>query len=86
MQFQADILRCEVLRPKVLETTAMGAAFLAGLAVGYWPDLDALKNLWQTEHVFEPEMDQNQVDSLLVHWTRAIQRSMNWETDNGATL
>jgi glycerol kinase len=86
MQFQADILGCEVLRPKVLETTALGAAFLAGLAVGYWSDEEALKELWQAEHIFNPEMNQNQVDSLLVHWTRAIQRSINWETDNGSTL
>ena len=69
MQFQSDILNTEVLRPKVTETTALGAAYLAGLAVGYWKDIDEIRSQWQVEKAFEPQLDQE-----LEGWHDAVQR------------
>ncbi|TNF65609.1 MAG: glycerol kinase [Gammaproteobacteria bacterium] len=79
MQFQADILRLDVIRPKVLETTALGAAYLAGLAVGYWSDVDELQAMWQLDHKFEAEMDQQQAKMYLSRWHQALERSRRWE-------
>lgn len=78
MQFQTDILQCTVMRPKMLETTALGAAYLAGLAVGYWTDVAELKLLWEDDHVFEPKMDAETVEKNLHLWDKAIDRSKNW--------
>jgi len=78
MQFQADLLGVPVLRPKVTETTALGAAYLAGLAVGYWSGLDEIAAQWQVEHVFEPAMGREQVDALRGDWARAVERSKGW--------
>ncbi|MCF6776108.1 glycerol kinase GlpK [Thiotrichales bacterium 19X7-9] len=79
MQFQADVLRLDVIRPKVLETTALGAAYLAGLAVGYWSDTDELQAMWQLDHKFEAEMDQKQSKTYLSRWHQALERSRGWE-------
>jgi glycerol kinase len=78
MQFQADLLGVPVLRPRVTETTALGAAYLAGLAVGYWSGLDEIAAQWQVDRVFEPAMGREQVDALRGDWARAVERSKGW--------
>jgi glycerol kinase len=79
MQFQADILGVPVERPAVTETTALGAAYLAGLAVGYWGSLDEIQKQWKLETAFEPRMSADQRDSLYHGWQRAVERSRAWE-------
>ncbi len=78
MQFEADIMGISVVRPQVLETTAMGVALMAGLAVGVYPDTDALKKLWKQDLVFEPKMSQEKREELLHGWHRAVERSRDW--------
>lgn len=78
MQFQTDLVQCAVKRPKITETTALGAAYLAGLAVGYWEDIDALYELSETERVFKPKMDPEQVKQQLHYWHKAVERAKNW--------
>ncbi len=78
MQFQADILNCSIQRPTIIETTALGAAFLAGLAVGFWKDEEALKELWKADRSFEPQMDAAQVEKFLHFWHKAVERAKNW--------
>lgn len=78
MQFQADILQAPVIRPKTLETTALGAAYLAGLAVGYWKDHDEINEQWQIDRRFEPEMDVNESQSLIEGWDRALNAAKSW--------
>lgn len=78
MQFQADLLGVPVVRPRVTETTALGAAYLAGLAVGFWRDEAELSALWQAERCFEPAMPSNQRAALFGDWHRAIQRTLDW--------
>jgi glycerol kinase len=78
LQFQADLLGVEVVRPQVTETTALGAAFLAGLAVGFWQDESELATLWQAERRFEPAMPAAQRDTLMAGWRRAVDRARNW--------
>lgn len=73
MQFQSDILTCEVLRPQCIETTALGAAYLAGLAVGYWESLEDIRDNWAIDKVFLPEMDEGTKNSLLKGWHKAVQ-------------
>jgi glycerol kinase len=75
MQFQADILQAPVVRPKVIETTALGAAFLAGLAVGFWDDVEQISKIWQTDRVFEPMMTLDRVQALRAQWQQALSRS-----------
>ena len=77
MQFQADLMNAEVIRPQVIETTAMGAAMLAGRAVGLWTDSD-LRNLQSVDREFIPAMDEKQRALLLRHWHRAVERSKGW--------
>ncbi len=79
MQFQADLLRVPVVRPGIMETTALGAAALAGLAVGVWPNRDTLTALWQAEETFTPAMPQNEAIRLQGRWQRALERAKNWE-------
>ena len=79
LQFQADLLRIPVVRPKVTETTALGAAYLAGLAVGYWKGQDDVRAHWQIDRVFEPRMSQDQARHRRRRWTEALQRSRDWE-------
>jgi len=78
MQFQADLLGCPVVRPLVRETTALGAAYLAGLAVGYWRDRAEIGQLWQAERVFTPAMEQGRAADLRRTWSRALERSKGW--------
>ena len=78
MQFQSDIFGSTVTRPKTLETTALGAAYLAGLAVGYWADLDDLKEQWSIDKVFSPEMEEKQVNTLVKNRDKAVSRASNW--------
>jgi glycerol kinase len=78
MQFQADILGVDVQRPKVAETTALGAAYLAGLAVGFWDSEQEVAEQWAIDRTFEPQMSQDQRDSLYSGWKRAVERSMHW--------
>ena len=79
MQFQADLLGVPVVRPAVTETTALGAAYLAGLAVGYWKSIDEVSGQWKVDRRFEPKMPRAAVDSLRERWTAALQRSKGWE-------
>ena len=78
MQFQADLLGVPVVRPRVTETTALGAAYLAGLAVGFWKDAEEIGAQWRAERCFEPGMSRDQVESLLAGWRKAVERSKNW--------
>ncbi|MBQ4242821.1 MAG: glycerol kinase GlpK [Lachnospiraceae bacterium] len=81
MGFQADISGCIVKRPKCIETTALGAAYLAGLAVGYFRDKDEIKENWQTGRVFVPEMSRDQRNELLRGWSRAVKAAIYWAKD-----
>ncbi len=78
MQLQADLLGVPVVRPRCIETTALGAAFLAGLALGFWRDTDELEALWQSERVFEPQWDEARRGDMLRNWRRAVERSRAW--------
>lgn len=78
MQFQADVLGVSVVRPKVAETTALGAAYAAGLAVGFWSDLDELSANWQEDRRWEPTMDVAERDRQLRLWRKAVTKSMDW--------
>jgi glycerol kinase len=78
MQFQADILGVDVVRPRVAETTALGAAYAAGLAVGLWADLDQLRGLWAEDARWSPRMDAGERERLHVRWQQAVQRSLDW--------
>ena len=78
MQFQADLLNVEVVRPKITETTALGAAYLAGLAVGYWSSEDEIHKLWAIDKVFKPGMAAKTRESLLKAWQKALNRSKDW--------
>jgi glycerol kinase len=78
MQFQADLLGVPVIRPKVLETTALGAAYLAGLAVGYWRDEGDIGANWQVDRRFEPTMSRDQASKLTAEWNKAVERAKNW--------
>jgi len=84
MQFQADILGVPVVRPKVTETTALGAAYLAGLAVGFWGGLDEIAAQWQVDRRFEPAMGDDQRASLTDTWTRALDRARGWAASDSA--
>ena len=77
MQFQADILGTRVIRPKVVETTAMGAAYLAGLAVGYWSSIDEIRKQWQIDRVFEPSWEEEKVLQAKEGWRDAVKRTLN---------
>lgn len=78
LQFQADLLNVPVVRPKILETTGRGVAYLAGLAVGVWKDMDELQQYAQVDHTFNRTMAEKQIDKLSQGWKRAIQRSLGW--------
>ena len=78
MQFQADIINCEVRRPAIRETTALGAAYLAGLATGVWKDIDEIRGLWACDTVFTPDMEEEQRQRMLADWDDAVGRSRNW--------
>ena len=78
MQFQADISACPIHRPVIRETTALGAAYLAGLAVGVWGSRDELLESWRCGQIFEPQMDATRRASLLAGWDKAVGRSLGW--------
>ncbi|MEM9951610.1 MAG: glycerol kinase GlpK [Chloroflexota bacterium] len=78
MQFQSDILGVPVQRPAVTETTALGAAYLAGLAVGYWESQDEIQQQWRVDSTFEPSMSDDQRESLYAGWKKAVERSRDW--------
>ncbi|MFC7336255.1 glycerol kinase GlpK [Haloferula chungangensis] len=78
LQFQADVLRIPVIRPKMVETTALGAAYLAGLATGFWKSSQDLEVNWQVDRVFEPAMDADQVAEKRDDWNKAVRRSLGW--------
>ena len=77
MQFQADILGTKVIRPQVVETTAMGAAYLAGLAVGYWSSIDEIRKQWQIDRVFEPSWEEEKVRAAQDGWKDAVKRTLS---------
>ncbi len=79
LQFQSDLLGIKVRRPVVTETTALGAAYLAGLAVGYWSDRDELRDNWQLDREFTPQMPEGMREKRFARWKRAVQRSLAWE-------
>ncbi|MBB6015332.1 glycerol kinase GlpK [Deinococcus radiopugnans] len=79
MQFQADVLGVPVVRPKITETTALGAAYLAGLAVGFWKDRQEIASQWQEDRRFEPQMSEDQRRQRLGQWQKAVSRSRDWE-------
>jgi glycerol kinase len=79
MQFQADLLGVPVLRPKIVESTARGSAFLAGLATEFWRDQDELVDSFELDKRFEPEMDESRREELYAGWQRAVERAKDWE-------
>jgi glycerol kinase len=81
MQFQADLLGVPVHRPAVLETTALGAAYLAGLATGFWSDVEELKKHRAADRIFTPKADKKQMERLQTNWREAVERSRNWSRD-----
>jgi glycerol kinase len=78
MQFQADILDVPVIRPKVAETTALGAAYAAGLAVGFWKDYDELRRNWGRDKEWKPSMSAEKRDKLFTGWKKAVTRTFDW--------
>ncbi|QEO13024.1 glycerol kinase GlpK [Agromyces intestinalis] len=82
MQFQADILGVPVVRPVVAETTALGAAYAAGLAVGFWSDLDELRANWQEDSRWEPKMDADERDRQIRLWKKAVTKTFDWVDDD----
>ncbi|HMK26372.1 MAG TPA: glycerol kinase GlpK [Chitinophagaceae bacterium] len=82
MQFQSDILDCRVVRPKVTETTALGAAYLAGLAVGYWKNVEEIQQQWQADRSFAPEMNDDKRIELVNGWQRAVKAAVSWAQNN----
>ena len=78
MQFQSDILNCKVQRPNCIETTALGAAYLAGLAVGYWETLEDIRSNWAIDRVFEPNMAEDTRGKLLSGWHKAVKCAILW--------
>lgn len=77
MQYQANLLGINVIRPKITETTALGAAYLAGLAVGFWKDIDEVKKQWQVERTFEPAGETTEIEEAKKGWKDAIQRTLS---------
>ncbi len=78
MQFQADILGVSVIRPKVAETTALGAAYAAGLAVGFWDGFDDLRENWGKDAQWDPQMDAEAREATYRQWKKAVERTFDW--------
>jgi glycerol kinase len=78
MQLQADILGVPVVRPVVAETTALGAAYAAGLATGFWNDLQQLRRNWKADRLWDPRWSEDQRQSTYQGWKKAVERSLNW--------
>lgn len=81
MQFQADVMGCDVYRPRCIETTALGAAYLAGLAVGYWTSLEDVRNNWEIDKVFTSKMEEERRVELLDGWHKAVKCALTWAED-----
>lgn len=81
MQFQSDMLQCSVVRPQITETTALGAAYLAGLAVGYWKNEGEIRDQWQSDRVFTPAMELQTRDEKIKGWNRAVRATIAWAED-----
>jgi glycerol kinase len=81
MQFQSDLLQAKVVRPKITETTALGAAYLAGLAVKYWVSIDEIRKQWQMDRTFSPQIEENETHSLIKGWHRAVNAAKAWADD-----
>ena len=79
MNFQADVLNVPVFRPQVIETTALGASYLAGLAVGYWNSKEDILNNWALDRKFEPKMDECTRANLINGWHKAVKRALDWD-------
>lgn len=86
MQFQADVLGVPVIRPVVAETTALGAAYVAGLAVGFWEDIEQLRGLWQEEKRWIPNITADEREKLYRVWNKAVERSLNWMDDDSIQI
>lgn len=82
MQFQSDLLQTQVVRPKITETTALGAAYLAGLAVGFWSDIKEIKQQWQVDRTFSPQIEAVDTDALIKGWHRAVKAAKAWADDS----
>ncbi len=82
MQFQSDILNTKVVRPKITETTALGAAYLAGLAVGYWKNVEDIQQQWQVDKQFSPAMDDEKRNELVNGWQRAVKAVLHGLNNN----
>ncbi|MFN2337101.1 MAG: glycerol kinase GlpK, partial [Bacteroidales bacterium] len=82
MQFQADILQADVVRPRITETTALGAAYLAGLSTGYWNSIEDLRSQWHVDSRFSPGMKPEETNSLVKGWRRAVKAANAWADDN----
>ena len=81
MQFQSDILNTKVLRPEIIETTALGAAYLAGLAVGFWKNKEEIKKNWRLNKEFTPDLPDNLREKYYIHWKKAVEKAKSWEED-----
>jgi glycerol kinase len=81
MQFQSDLLQAKVVRPKVTETTALGAAYLAGLAVGYWSGINEIRKQWQVDKVFSPSRSAAEISGLVKGWHRAVRAAKAWSEE-----
>jgi glycerol kinase len=86
LQFQADLLRGPVVRPRTIETTALGAAYLAGLATGFWKDRAEIAGLWQAERTFQPAAPARVMRKLQADWRRAVERAKGWAVEAGAAV
>jgi glycerol kinase len=82
MQFQADLLQAKVVRPRITETTALGAAYLAGLAVNYWSNINEIKQQWQMDRTFSPQIKKNETLALIRGWHRAVNAAKYWADDS----
>ena len=81
MQFQSDICNIKVSRPIITETTALGAAYLAGLAVGFWKDKEEVKKFWHMSAEFQPKLESDKVNKYYNAWKKAVKRTLNWEEE-----
>ena len=81
MKFQADLMGAEVYRPKLIETTALGAAYLAGLTVGYWKNREEAKANWQLGRTFHPDIAEEDREKLISGWHRAVRCALAWADD-----
>ena len=83
MQFQADILGIPVEKPVVTEMAALGAAYLAGIGVGFWENMEEVERQWKVDKTYAPKMSEDQRESLYANWKRAVERSFKWATPQG---